>query len=152
MGARRKAARKRKPPVTSAARLAVALRERKEAIEQQAATAEILKVISSSPRDRRPAFDAILKSALRLCDAHLGVLNLREADGLRTVAQRGGSAEFAAWVFERGVFKPDGGAVLKAVRAGKAQTTVRTSRTSPALSTSAGCGPSLPCRCSRTAR
>jgi len=120
MGARRKAARKRKPPVTSAARLAVALRERKEAIEQQAATAEILKVISSSPRDRRPAFDAILKSALRLCDAHLGVLNLREADGLRTVAQRGGSAEFAAWVFERGVFRPDGGAVLRAVKSGRA--------------------------------
>jgi two-component system, NtrC family, sensor kinase len=101
------------------AKLSAALRERDEALQQQAATSEILRVISSSPRDRRPAFDAILKSALRLCDAHLGVLNLREGDGLRTVAQRGGSAEFAAWVFERGVFKPDGGAVVKAVRAGR---------------------------------
>ena len=107
-------------PHPAIGKLAVALRERDQALQQQAAAAEILKVISSSPRDRRPAFKAILKSALRLCDAHLGLLNLREGEGLRTVAQRGGSAEFAAWVVERGIFKPDGGAVVQAVKSGGA--------------------------------
>src|SRR3990170_2363043 len=45
--------------------------ETKESLEQQTATAEILKVISGSPTDVRPVFDAILKSAVTLCDAEL---------------------------------------------------------------------------------
>jgi GAF domain-containing protein len=80
--------------------------ETKEALEQQTATNEVLGVISRSPTDLRPVFDAILASATRLCDAHLGVLNLFEGENCRTVAQRGGSPEFAKWVLERGAFKP----------------------------------------------
>jgi len=92
--------------------------ETKEALEQQTATSQVLAVISSSPTDLRPVFDAILKSAMQLCDAHLGLLNLYDGERLRTVAQRGGSREFAKWVFERGAFKPDGGAVLQALTEG----------------------------------
>jgi len=82
--------------------------ETKEALEQQTASNEILGVISSSPTDLRPVFDAILASATRLCDAHLGVLNLYDGENYRTVAQRGGKEEFVKWVFGRGSFKPVG--------------------------------------------
>jgi GAF domain-containing protein len=92
--------------------------ETKEALEQQTATSKILGVISSSPTDLAPVFDAILKSSMQLCDAHLGLLNIREGDKLRTVAQRGGSPEFRRWVFERGAFTADGTAA-QALAAGK---------------------------------
>jgi GAF domain-containing protein len=89
--------------------------ETKEALEQQTATAEILRVISSSPTNLAPVFDAILGSAMRLCEAHLGIFNLYDGESLRTVAQRGGKARFAKWVLERGPIKPDGGATYLAI-------------------------------------
>src|SRR5262245_36391635 len=81
-------------------------RELAEAHRREAATAEILKVISCSPTDLQPVFDGILKSAIELCEAHLGLLNLYDREKLRTVAQRGGNPGFAKWVFDRGPFLP----------------------------------------------
>jgi GAF domain-containing protein len=68
-------------------------RELVEAQEQQTATSEILRVISSSPTDVQPVFSAILDSATRLCSAHHGILYLYDGAVFKTVAFRGLSAE-----------------------------------------------------------
>jgi signal transduction histidine kinase len=57
-----------------------------EALEQQTATAEILRVIATSPTDAQPVLAAIVESARRLSDSGLAVLNIREGDFRRVVA------------------------------------------------------------------
>ena len=56
---------------------------RKEALEQQTAISEILRVISSSPTDVQPVLDAIAERAARLCDAAAGSIYLTEGNMLR---------------------------------------------------------------------
>ena len=59
-------------------------RELNEALEQQTATSEVLKVISSSPGELKPVFQAMLANATRICEAKFGILMLREGDGFRS--------------------------------------------------------------------
>ena len=60
-----------------------------ETLEQQTATGEILRVISSSPTDVQPVFDAVVKSAARLCESFDSAMCRREGDRMLVVAHHG---------------------------------------------------------------
>ena len=93
------------------ARLLNELRQRTddltELLEQQTATSEVLRVISSSPGELKPVFSAMLESATRICEATFGSMLLRDGDGYRRAAMHNASQKFSEYgnqtpVFTRG--------------------------------------------------
>jgi len=87
-----------------------------EALEQQTATSEVLRVISSSPGELEPVFEAMLANAVRICEAKFGNLYLHEGGALRVVASHNVPRAFAE-ARRRGPIHPaPGGDFAKLIR------------------------------------
>jgi GAF domain-containing protein len=83
-----------------------------ESLEQQTATSEVLRVISSSPGELKPVFQAMLANAVGICDAKYGTLLRYENQAFDPVALFGASPELAEFIERRGPFRPPAGAPL----------------------------------------
>ncbi len=83
-----------------------------EALEQQTATSEVLQVISSSPGELKPVFDAILANATRICEANFGNLLLLEGDEFRHVALHGAPPAYLEERRRIPTIRPRPGAIL----------------------------------------
>ena len=98
------------------ARLLNELRQRTsdlgEALEQKTATSEVLRVISRSPGELGPVFDAILENATRICEAKFGTLFLREEDAFRVVAMHNSPPALAELRRRHPVLRPGPGTSL----------------------------------------
>ena len=84
----------------------------RQSLEQQTATADVLRVISSSPGELEPVFQALLANAVRICDAKYGTLVRYNNEAFDPVALFGASPELAEFIQRRGPFKPPAGAPL----------------------------------------
>jgi transcriptional regulator with GAF, ATPase, and Fis domain len=83
-----------------------------EAREQQAATSEVLQVISSSPGELGPVFQAMLENATRLCEAKFSVLYRYHDDAFQPAAMLNAPPAYAEFVWSRGRFLPEAGNAL----------------------------------------
>ena len=87
-----------------------------ESLEQQTATADVLRVISSSPGELKPVFRSMLNNATRICDAKSGFLFRAENDGFRIVASSDAGVDVAGQMEQRtfkfGPSTPNGRAQL----------------------------------------
>ena len=84
-----------------------------ESLEQQTATSEVLKVISSSGGELLPVFEALLENATRLCAAKFGTLYLSEGDAFRTTVMHNVPPAFAEARLRNPLFRPPPGSALR---------------------------------------
>ncbi|MGB8677369.1 MAG: GAF domain-containing protein, partial [Pseudolabrys sp.] len=89
------------------------LSELRESLQQQTATADVLKVISSSAGELQPVFEAVLENATRLCAAKFGNLYLCEGDAFRTTAMHNVPPAFAEVRRRDPLVHPEPGSLLR---------------------------------------
>ena len=87
-------------------------RELSESLEQQTATSEVLKVISSSPGELEPVFETMLANATQICGAEFGLLYRSEGDMFRTVSLYGAPPAFAEQRRLNPMLRPSPGTAL----------------------------------------
>src|SRR6516162_8975860 len=93
--------------------------ELSEALEQQAATAEVLRVVSSSPGELEPVFQSMLMNAARICEAKFASLYLYDGVRFRVGALHNAPAAFAEFRRREPVFDPPSGTAFAQIVATK---------------------------------
>jgi two-component system, NtrC family, sensor kinase len=83
------------------------LNELRESLEQQTATSQVLQVISSSPGDLEPVFQAMLENAVRICEAGFGTLFRCDGERLDRAASVGTPPALVEFQKQRGPFRPE---------------------------------------------
>jgi class 3 adenylate cyclase len=102
-----------------------------EALEQQTATSDVLKVISSSPGDLQPVFDTMLANATRLCEATHGHVWTFDGEQMYAVAVRG-DAPFVKWLRDHNPVRPIPGSAAERIVRGERFVHVTDRRQEPA--------------------
>jgi two-component system, NtrC family, sensor kinase len=87
-------------------------RELNEALEQQTATSEVLRVISSSPGELGPVFETMLENAVRICEAKFGTMYRYDGDMFHPAAVLNAPPTLSEFLQQRGAFKPPSGTPL----------------------------------------
>src|SRR5262249_2007187 len=90
-------------------------RELSEALEQQTATSQVLQLISSSPGELEPVFQAMLENAVRICEAQFGTLFRYDGKLFHRAAGIGTPAALVEFQKQRGPFRPESAGVLARV-------------------------------------
>ena len=80
--------------------------ELRQSLEQQTATSEVLQVISSSPGELEPVFNAMLANATHICEAKFGTIFQFDGERFRCMAEVGSPPVFAEFLKQQGSFQP----------------------------------------------
>ena len=88
------------------------LNELRQSLQQQTATADVLRIISSSPGELEPVFQTMLENATRICEAKFGVLYRSEGDALRVVAMHGAPLAYVEERRRNPIIRPHPGTTI----------------------------------------
>jgi two-component system, NtrC family, sensor kinase len=88
------------------------LSELRESLQQQTATSEVLSVISSSPGELEPVFQAMLENAVRICEAKFGTMYRYDGDMFYPTAVLNAPPALSEFLQQRGAFHPPSGTPL----------------------------------------